>query len=486
MKSFKTHLTFKNLSALTAYNFRIYSVNDIGESLGFSEITVEKQERMPERPKNFQALSYGDGRYELHWDKIPSVKRYVVSWCPAARNDLSRCSGQLNSSIVSNGIPAKTLPNLNASEYSFAVSSVIGAYRGDRASDMTWASCIVPMAAPGKPGKLPFSLSAIGTDSLRLQWKLNCPGLHVVISRFQIIYCRLSSKNGSCIDKKEMVVNNSRAESYTLKGLHQDAYYRVSMLMWSDNTAGEESDLIEARTGIETDFTFPIILGVLVIIITVLVIAACRKLFIKAKKEFKDLKQPVQLPGNLGDSYNLTKSINGQSNGRNGHLTKVDELRKNSGGSVGSHASSTGLLTPKQKMLPRTGNSFSYDSTEMKVLKHRDTTDSAVRDGSADGNSNTSHGSGLGTQSNDLFQASSKAYVTHERLNEMGRFSSTNHSSILGDGSHSVICQLSDGSSRFTQSSVPARVTPGYVQLQPEIRRIDFKPVVGCQNDPVV
>lgn len=121
-----------------------------------------------------------------------------------------------------------------------------------------------------KLSKLPFSLASIGTDFLQLQWKLSCPGLHVVISRFEIIYCRLTSKNlGSCEEEKQILVNNSRSESYKLKGLHPDSY-RVTMRMWNvDNTVGDESDNFEARTGI--NLTFPII-GVLAITLTTVII----------------------------------------------------------------------------------------------------------------------------------------------------------------------------------------------------------------------
>lgn len=493
VKSSDTQYTFKGLSTKTAYNFRIYSVNEYGQSVGFTQMTVEKQELIPIKPQNFQALSYGNGRYELQWDKISNVKHYVVSWCLSGKTGSPSCFGQLNSKEVRNSLPAQALEDLKEVDYNFGVTAVFNYSRDGVASDIMWASCVVPMAAPGKPRKLPFSLSAIGTNSLRLQWKLSCPGLHVIISKFEIIYCRLSSKNGSCVETREFIVNNSREESYTLRGLHPDSYHRVSMRMWSDNVAGEESDPIEARTGIETDITFPIIFGVLAIIMTFIVIALSRKLFLKYKNKFHQIKQPVRLPGSLGDSYNLTQSIIGpQNNLRNNHMTQVDELRKNSGGSVGSHASSTGLLPPRQSRCPQ--NAFDFNNgIQMKVIYGKDVTDQTVRENCADDNSNTSHDSGLSTQSNGHLptrpKASSKAYVTHEQLHAMGnRTSTTGDPSriTIADGSPSAICQISDGSSssQFTPSSVPARVRTGYVQLQ-ETTRIGSKPV-GCQNDPVV
>ena len=504
VKSDESHLTFPDLSVMSAYNFRIYSANDHGRSLNFTEITIDKEGALPPKPKHFQALSYGKGRYELRWEGIPNIDHYVVSWCLAGKAGTTECAGEMESEVVPQqheGLP-KTLSNLTGVDYNFGVSSVV-AVKNEQSrhtfvsSGIAWASCVVPMGAT-KPSKLPFSLASIGTDSLQLQWKLSCPGLHVVISRFEIIYCRLTSKNGSCGEEKRILVNNSRAEGYKLNGLHPDSFYRVTMRMWNDNTAGEESDHLEARTGIETDLTFPIIFGALALILTSLMIAVCRKLFLKVKKDFKEMKQPVQLPGSLGDSYNLTKTIFGQTNGRNGHLTTVDELRKNSGGSVGSHASSSGLITPRKS---KAGNVFEFNGTEMAEMKPGDVNGSAVRETCPDDNSNTSHDSGLGIQSNGNIpsvqpRASSKAYVTHERLNEMGRCSkSTNPSSkvMMSDhGSHSVICQI-DGSSnsqyRFftitsSSSSCKARIC---ASLASRKERKDWFQASWCQDDdPVV
>ena len=192
-------------------------------------------------------------------------------------------------------------------------------------------------------------------------------------------------------------------------------------------------------------------------------IALCKKAFYKVKRDIKNYKKTIELPGDLGNSTNVSKSING----KNGiQMKSVSELRKNSGGSVGSHASSTGLITPKQKANGKSGTVF---GTEMHVIGCGDAVDSAIRESCADGNSNTSH-NGLGSQSDGLFQVqprtASKAYVTHERLNEMGRCSTTKPAGSLGDGSHSVICQINDGSSQFTPSHVPARsLRTGYVQV---------------------
>lgn len=456
------------MSSLSDYSFRIHSENEKGESSGFSQIKVAKQAHLPQKPKNFQALSYGGGRYELRWDVEPQVDHYVISWCTPGQRGSVHCLGPLNSSVVRGS--GQTLSDLQGLEYNFAISSVVNSLKyGQIASEMLWATCVVPMAAPGKPGKLLFSLAAVGTDSLRLQWKLSCPGLHVIISKYEVIYCRLSGKNGSCLEEKKIVINDSRAESFALKGIREDTYYRVSMKMWNDNIAGEESDELEARTGIETDFTLWIFIAVLAIILTFVMLIICRSICLKMCKDNDMMKRPIELPGILGDSSNLTKSINGQACNRNGkHLTSIDHLRKNSGGSV---ASSTGLINPKQHTsINGFGNTIESNGTEMKVMSRGDLTDSMARESCADDNSNTSHDSGLGTQSNGLLSSlpkvSSKAYVTHERLNEMGRLSTTcNPPRVTIDGSQSVMCQINDGSSQFTPSKVPARMRPEYVQV---------------------
>lgn len=196
------------------------------------------------------------------------------------------------------GLSKIVLSNLTGNNYNFGISSVIAIKNTTTfvPSGITWASCIVPMHTT-KLSKLPFNLTSIGTNSLQLQWKLSCPGMHVLIPKFEIIYCRLTNEtNGSCGEEKRIFVNNSRIESYNLKELHPDSFYCVTMKMWNDKTAGEESDCLGARTGIKTNLMFPIIgflqnqsktnltsfsliFLALAITLTAVMIAICRKVF---------------------------------------------------------------------------------------------------------------------------------------------------------------------------------------------------------------
>lgn len=409
----QSHFTFSNLSIRFAYNFRIYSTNDYGRSLKFTEITIDKEEVLPLKPKYLEVLSYSQGHYELHWKGIANIDLYVVSWCLAEKTESNECVGPMRSEPMTIGFP-KTLSNLTGSHYNFGISSIVAIKNENSrynfvSSSITWASCVVPMRIT-KPSKLPFSLTSVDTNSFQLQWKLSsCPGLYVVISRFEIIYCHLTNKNESCREEKRILLNNSHAESYKLNGLHPDSLYRVTMRMWNmHNETGEESDYLEVRTATEIDFILPIIFGVIALTITAIMIIVCQKLFIKIKKDFKDImRQKVQLPGSLGDSYNLTKTILSQTMENNSvNVFESNENEMELGSSISENCS-----------VENTNLDFGLSQlkayvTHEKLNEMSQCSQAFTRTNESSRLSKANLDSGLGQL---------KAYVTHERLNEMSQ-----------------------------------------------------------------
>lgn len=158
-RSNESQFTFANLLCISTYKFRIYSVNNYGYSLNFTEITIEKERSLPLKPRYLRVLSNSIGRYELRWEdskesSVANIHHYIVSWCRVGSQNRFNCVGQMESQIVPVGLSKTVFSNLTGNNYNFGISSVMCMKNTFVASGITWATYIAPM-------KLSFTLISI-------------------------------------------------------------------------------------------------------------------------------------------------------------------------------------------------------------------------------------------------------------------------------------------------------------------------------------
>jgi hypothetical protein len=290
------------LSSTTAYLFRIYSANDIGQSSASSSLVIGKEVPDSKKPTSVEAYFYDNNRYEVRWaypSAVPELAGAIVSWCAVNHTkSIDKCSHPLQSAVITRPMQmAHTITVAEDLMYQFGVSVN---YKDNTSSPVTWADCIVPIGIK-QLGKLHnFSVRAINSTTVRAAWKLPCKGLQAVVSKFEVLYCRISFHNNSCSDFVSREVVGGASEFLTIDSLEPLTAYRFVMRAWTESAAGFNSDPVDETTfGAETSFWATFFYLLLLLSLVLMVVAAIFSLVRWYRRMVKNMKAPIVLPGRL-------------------------------------------------------------------------------------------------------------------------------------------------------------------------------------------
>lgn len=296
--------TFSSLSPTTAYLFRIYSANSIGPSATSSALYIDKETTLTEKPVTVEAYNYDNGRYEVRWSyptDLSSVSGTTISWCPVNNTKSSsadKCSGPVRTAEVQRPMQkAHTITVASDLTYQFGVSA---RYRDNTSSPVTWASCVVPISIKKLDKIHKFAVRAINATAVRVSWKLPCDGLQAVVSKFEVLYCRISFNNNSCSEFVSNDVVGGASEFLTIGSLDPLTAYRFVVRAWTESTAGVDSDPIDETTfGTEVSIwvTFFCLLSLLCLVLAV--VTTTSYLIRWYRRMAKNMKAPIVLPGRL-------------------------------------------------------------------------------------------------------------------------------------------------------------------------------------------
>ena len=296
--------TFVALSSSTAYLFRIHSANAIGQSLESSTLHVDKEVSLTVKPATVEAYNYDDGRYEVRWSypsDLSAITGTTISWCPVNNTKsalMDNCSGPLQTAVVQRPMQkAHTITVSEDSVYQFGVSAN---YKDNQSSPITWASCVVPISIKKLDKIHKFAVRAINATAVRVSWKLPCDGLQAVVSKFEVLHCRISFNNNSCSEFVSNDVVGGASEFLTVGALDPLTAYRFVVRAWTESAAGVDSDPIDETTfGTEVSIWI-MFFYLLSLLCLVLVIAAILLSLAKWYRRIaKNMKAPIVLPGRL-------------------------------------------------------------------------------------------------------------------------------------------------------------------------------------------
>lgn len=355
----RSFYTIDLISSSTAYLFKIYSGNEMGKSLDFSKIIIQKEHLLPPRPVSVEAFYYGKNKYEVRWSHPIEVKSnfnissYIISWCVSSKPVIARCTGPVKSiEIATNGTreTATTLEVTEDTNHQFAVSAK---YNDGQYSPLSWSSCIVPIGLK-KLEKLPkVYAKAINSTAISVTWKVTCDALTSVITKYELIYCKWSNSNSSCIGSKITIsIENSTAREFIIKNLKPSTTYRFQLTAWTENTAGDESDLFfETTPSPPISIWFLVLMSIVAILCVVISLLKC--LYTRYKFIFFVWKTQIELPSEI-QVRTFDCDANSSSNVSSFRYSK--KYAKNCAEAGGDHLSARTLSTTIGNMSSDTFN----------------------------------------------------------------------------------------------------------------------------------
>ncbi|XP_029844432.3 uncharacterized protein LOC8039342 [Ixodes scapularis] len=271
--------TFDDLRQSTAYNFRLWSLNEHGISKNHSNIRVGKHDDLMSAPQDIKVMALSSGEYEVSWrpstspsaswfysndSSAPSKTEeagygseeappqgYTVFWCPRMLPWFYGCDQSLEWRRVPPNVTSTVLELEPGKLYQFAVA----AQSKPKTSEMAWTSCVVPVSKElGKINRV--SLERDGAHSLRMRWQLECSALKTLVERYQIEVCTVTRKYrnmalrdaAGCMYSKYDInsckaynVTNADAEEQLLGGLDTDSVHRAVIRALSNGRLTEDS-----------------------------------------------------------------------------------------------------------------------------------------------------------------------------------------------------------------------------------------------------
>lgn len=341
----RSSYTFDLISSSSAYLFKMYSVNQLGISSNFSQITIDKQISLPPRPVSVEAFYYVSNKYEIRWSHpseidtnvdIPTA--YIVSSCVSSKPAIERCTGPLKTIEVATNITRETAATLTV-EHDFNHHFAVAAKFSDgKYSPLSWASCLVPIGIK-KLDKLPKVYAKVINDTaIRVTWTVTCQALSAVITKFELTYCKWLQDKSSCIigSKESISIANSTARDYIVDHLQPSTLYRFQLTAWTENTAGDESDLFfESTQNTSISIVFIILITLIIILLTVIIITIIKCLYSVYKILFSVYKTNIDLPKNFqSNSYDCDGNVSSTTSSSYRfparHLTTCGEISDHS------------------------------------------------------------------------------------------------------------------------------------------------------------
>lgn len=300
----RSFYTIDLLSSSTAYLFKIYSANQVNRSSEYSHIVIQKENLLPPRPVSVEAFYYVHLKYEIRWSPPIelngglNIVSYVLSWCYSSKPIFEKCTEPLKSAEVPANVTAFTLKVSQEGNHNFAVTAK---YSNGQYSPLSWASCIVPIGLK-KLEKVPrVYAKAINSTAINVTWKVTCVALSSVITKFELTHCKWSTSNSSCIGSKASIsIANSTAREYIINNLDPSTMYRFQLTAWTENTAGDESDLFfESTSSPPVSIWFFVLITLLAL--SCLAIASCilKCLYSRYKFIFLSWKTQIELPSEI-------------------------------------------------------------------------------------------------------------------------------------------------------------------------------------------
>lgn len=161
-------ITFEVLHRNNMYRFKLWSLNENGVSKVHSNIHVNRYDDMMKAPQDVKVVALSLGVYEVSWrppagpsavtpllEERSRVYReravsgeedpppnYTVFWCPRMLPRSHTCNQSLEWRRLGPNTTSTMLELEPEKVYQFAVSAQSGA----RASEMIWASCVIPVS----------------------------------------------------------------------------------------------------------------------------------------------------------------------------------------------------------------------------------------------------------------------------------------------------------------------------------------------------
>ncbi|XP_063928126.1 cytokine receptor-like isoform X1 [Zophobas morio] len=181
---------FDNLPASKSYTFHIWSENMNGSSLGRSTVRVPEEADHVKEPKNFIAVKFSEGDFELFWEPPElSTNQYITNYtiftCSNVRDRPDQCTGLLNWKVVSNKTTAVDMKVNKNQIFQLAIA----ANTKDSSSGMLWSDCKIKYYK-NKRGKLRnVWIYRVGVTFVELGWARDCKDGIVNVYGYIAYYC---------------------------------------------------------------------------------------------------------------------------------------------------------------------------------------------------------------------------------------------------------------------------------------------------------
>lgn len=160
----------------TAYTFRVYAINELGDGEVSDRSSAGIPDRVPDPPVNPQIIDYQDGALTLQWEPPPTASEFtaILEYEVSIGGQTISVGGDTTSVTVGNGGDGS--PLINGTDYQFRVRA-----RNSATVDNGWGAFGVQSASerPSRHPDAPTNVRASntgdgGTPRLTVNW--NAPG----------------------------------------------------------------------------------------------------------------------------------------------------------------------------------------------------------------------------------------------------------------------------------------------------------------------
>jgi hypothetical protein len=156
-----------------------------------------------------------------------------------------QCGGYLNWTEVSKETRFKKVELPSSDVYQIAVA----ANSGKISSGMLWASCTVLHDKVVSKMKIVNVNRAIDSNSLKVNWHLDCSDKVGIVTGYKIYYCPVNSVDSDCLNGKDQHIKvGALMHNVELHNLTPYTLYRIGVSVLTKAGEGEVSDYIFKRT----------------------------------------------------------------------------------------------------------------------------------------------------------------------------------------------------------------------------------------------
>ncbi|XP_055375263.1 cytokine receptor isoform X2 [Condylostylus longicornis] len=234
------------------YEFRIKSVNEIGESNNYSVIRIPRRDEYPKDyylPRYFNKIFHNNS-YELTWDEPINYKYqlqdYTVFWCKSTQESHTDCENSDEGSIhferVDKNQKNFTKPKINIDYHlNFGVSANYEHF----SSGIVWAPCTGRKT--GDFDEVQVLSSKAEKQTITISWNLDCV-YRPILKGYNLTYCPYTENvNGltqgiepNCTEPEQYIniTKNKAPGEYVLRNLKPYKSYKININMFSETKSG--------------------------------------------------------------------------------------------------------------------------------------------------------------------------------------------------------------------------------------------------------